>query len=39
MPMKVKKEMPTGRTIERVSSGTSSPTSASRLCVEVTKKS
>ena len=37
--MNVKKEIPTGSTIERVSSGTSSPTSANRLCVEVTKKS
>jgi len=37
--MKVKKEIPTGRRIERASSGRSSPTSANRLFVDVTKKS
>ena len=37
--MNVKKEIPTGRMIERASSGTSIPTNAKRLFVDVTKKS
>ena len=37
--MNVKKEIPTGRTIERASSGTSMPTQANALFVDVTKKS
>ncbi|CAN5239437.1 hypothetical protein BH20ACT13_BH20ACT13_15100 [soil metagenome] len=37
--MNVKKEIPTGRMIERASSGTSIPTDANRLFVDVTKKS
>jgi hypothetical protein len=37
--MKVKKEIPTGRTIERASRGTSIPAQANTLLDDVTKKS
>jgi hypothetical protein len=35
--MKVKKEIPTGSTTERASSGTSTPAQAKRLLVDATK--